>query len=167
MSILRGSSSKDDAPATPKPAAKKKVSFLPPAIPPTEKVETAGRGEVLPGQQAKAAPVEKSAAQVQADIEAAMKAMGVKLTESAPPGTAPTRPLNVPGIPGSDGEPVNTALVNGVWQTDSSAHIGRGPLTGGQPIGPSATVPAQNGARTLKVLYLFAGVSRKASLCEY
>ena len=42
-----------------------------------------------------------------------------------------------------------------------------GHLTSKDASAPTLTVPAQNGKRTLRVLYLFAGVERRASICEH
>ena len=86
---------------------------------------------------------------------------------SSSPAAPPTRPLNVPGIPGGDGEPINTALVDGVWQTDSSAHVASGQLPSLDPLAPTQTIPALNGKRTLRCLYLFAGIEREASIAKH
>ena len=53
---------------------------------------------------------------------------------ASPPAAPPSRPLNVSGIPGADNEPVNTALVNGVWQTDGSRHCVADSLKSGADI---------------------------------
>ena len=86
---------------------------------------------------------------------------------SSPTAPPPSRPLNVSGIPGADMEPVNTALVNGVWQTDGSRHCVSDKLMSGVEIGPSISLPARNRRRTFKVLYLFSGIERKASIADY
>ena len=86
---------------------------------------------------------------------------------SSSPAAPPTRPLNVPGIPGGEGEPINTALVDGVWQTDSSAHVASGQLPSLDPLAPTQTIPALNGKRTLRCLYLFAGIEREASIAKH
>ena len=57
--------------------------------------------------------------------------------------------------------------MNGVWQSDGSRHTVRDQVTSRREVGPSVTIPAQSGKRTLKVLYLFSGISRKASIAEY
>ena len=43
----------------------------------------------------------------------------------------------------------------------------RDQVTSRREVGPSVTIPALSGKRTLKVLYLFSGISRKASIAEY
>ena len=40
-------------------------------------------------------------------------------------------------------------------------------LKSGVEIGPSIVLPARNHRRTLKVLYLFSGIERKASISDY
>ena len=58
----------------------------------------------------------------------------------------------------------NTALVDGVWQSDGSRHCAEGQVKGGDVSGGTLIVPARSGHRTLKVAYFFSGIKRKASI---
>ena len=48
-------------------------------------------------------------------------------------------------------ETSNAAIVDGVWQSDSSQHAAVGPVNAGDSTRPTVCVPAQNGQPTLKV----------------
>ena len=56
----------------------------------------------------------------------------------------------------------NTALVDGVWQSDGSQHASKGQVKPGDSSRPTLTVAAQSGQTTLKVAYFFSGIRRKA-----
>ena len=60
----------------------------------------------------------------------------------------------------------NRALVDGVWQTDASAHMhGKGPNRGGGASGTTNVEPGP-GMATLRVAYFFSGVERKSSIAD-
>ena len=61
---------------------------------------------------------------------------------------------------------MNTALVDGVWQSDGSQHASVGQVKPGDSKRPALTVAARNGQTTLKVAYFFSGIRRKASIAE-
>ena len=61
---------------------------------------------------------------------------------------------------------VNTAMVNGVWQSDGSQHASVGQVKPGDSSRPTLTVAARSGMTTLKVAYFFSGIRRKASIAE-
>ena len=58
------------------------------------------------------------------------------------------------------------AKVAGVWQTDSSQHTHQRRVTGRSSGEPTLRLQPQDGRRSLRVLYLFSGVSRRASIAE-
>ena len=58
------------------------------------------------------------------------------------------------------------AKVAGVWQTDSSQHTHQRRVTGRSSGEPTLRLLPQEGRRSLRVLYLFSGVSRRASIAE-
>ena len=61
----------------------------------------------------------------------------------------------------------DAAKVAGVWQTDSSQHTGSQQMTAEGSHKPTVYVPPLEGQRTLRVLYLFSGVARRASIAEH
>ena len=58
------------------------------------------------------------------------------------------------------------AKVGGSWQPDGSRHALKQRLTVVDPTDPTLRVPPREGRRSLRVLYLFSGVSRKASIAQ-
>ena len=69
-------------------------------------------------------------------------------------------------IPPEEPEIANTALVDGVWQSDSSRHSLAGQVTSGKGTRPTLCVAARNGLPTMKVAYFFSGISRKTSIAQ-
>ena len=61
----------------------------------------------------------------------------------------------------------DAARVAGVWQTDGSQHTGTRRVKAGDRDIPTVQVLPREGRRTLKVLYLFSGVERRASIAEH
>ena len=60
----------------------------------------------------------------------------------------------------------NNALVDGVWQTDSSQHTLDGRLKGRDFAHGAVRIEARNGKPTLRVAYFFSGIERKASIAD-
>ena len=58
------------------------------------------------------------------------------------------------------------AKVGGIWQSDSSQHTSKRRVTGRDPGEPTLRLAPQDGRRSIRVLYLFSGVSRRASIAE-
>ena len=63
--------------------------------------------------------------------------------------------------------PVKTAMANAVWQPDGSRHTVGNRLNCSGGSSPTLTIPARNGMRTLRVLYLFSGTDRNTTICRY
>ena len=61
----------------------------------------------------------------------------------------------------------DAAKVAGVWQTDSSQHTSSQQMTAEGSHKPTVFVPPLENKRTLRVLYLFSGVARRASIAEH
>ena len=64
-------------------------------------------------------------------------------------------------------EGTNTALVDGVWQTDGSRHAVAGQVTLKDSSHGTVQVLAQSGKSTLKVAYFYSGPDRKASVADW
>ena len=60
----------------------------------------------------------------------------------------------------------DAARVAGVWQTDTSQHTQQRQVKAGDCRTPTLRVAPQEGRTCLRVLYLFSGVSRRASIAE-
>ena len=60
----------------------------------------------------------------------------------------------------------DAARIDGVWQTDSSQHTQKVKAKASDPRVPSLKLAPQAGNRSIRVLYLFSGVSRRASIAE-
>ena len=60
----------------------------------------------------------------------------------------------------------DAAKIGGVWQTDSSQHTQKRQVTAGDPNRPTVRLAPQEGRRSIRVLYLFSGVERRASIAE-
>ena len=58
----------------------------------------------------------------------------------------------------------NTALVDGVWQSDGSRHCSAGQVKGKDVSGGTLILPARTGQRTFTIAYFFSGIKRKASI---
>ena len=61
---------------------------------------------------------------------------------------------------------VNAAIVDGVWKSDGSRHTVEGPLKRTDKSRGNVTVEARNGLPTLRVVYFFSGIERKASIAN-
>ena len=61
----------------------------------------------------------------------------------------------------------DAAKVAGVWQSDGSQHTSKRQVKAGDPYVPNVRVSPREGRRTLKVLYLFSGVERRASIADH
>ena len=61
----------------------------------------------------------------------------------------------------------NTALVDGVWQSDGSQHASKDQMMPDLGTRPSVRVAPRKGMRTLKVAYFFSGLHRKASIADH
>ena len=61
----------------------------------------------------------------------------------------------------------NTALVDGVWQSDGSQHASKDQMMPDLGTRPSVRVAARKGMRTLLVAYFFSGLHRKASIADH
>ena len=61
----------------------------------------------------------------------------------------------------------NTALVDGIWQTDGSRHALASQVTRKDPTHGTVGVSAQSGKPTLKVAYFYSGIERKASVADW
>ena len=70
-------------------------------------------------------------------------------------------------LPADPALPVeNTALKDGVWQTDSSTHTLDGRLKGRDIAHGTVRMQALKGRPTLRVAYFFSGTERKASIAN-
>ena len=61
----------------------------------------------------------------------------------------------------------DAAKIAGVWQSDGSQHTSEPQVKAGDPYVPNVRVSPREGRRTLKVLYLFSGVERRASIADH
>ena len=73
------------------------------------------------------------------------------LSSPLPPADDVEEPVEQLPSPPELTEFVNTALVNGVWQSDGSQHASVGQVKPGDSSRPTLTVAAQSGKATLKV----------------
>ena len=61
----------------------------------------------------------------------------------------------------------DAAKIGGVWQTDGSQHKQTRRVNAGDSREPTVHVPPRDGRRSLRVLHLFSGVERRASIAHF
>ena len=61
----------------------------------------------------------------------------------------------------------DAAKIDGVWQSDGSQHTSKRQMTVEEARLPTQQVLPKNGKPVMKVLYLFSGTDRKASIASY